>query len=377
MEGKKTSPTESLASSFPVIPLHALSEPLPPTRFPAPVGPTVATRPGRKGRSAKWHVADEIRRFDPGRAHESGSKLTFSTRIREFFRGSDCKLRFFMTLISPTVDSFGERESFAVDSLFRSHRNACLVIVSNSMDSEQGRALLKPFIDNQFRVTAVKPDFAAAFKNTPAETWFRDLKSGRVRPGDVPVAQNLSNLLRLALLYKFGGIYLDTDVVVLRSFNGLRNCIGAQTVDAVTGNWSRLNNAVLIFDRNHPLVYRFIEEFARTFDGSKWGHNGPYLVSRVVERVIGDSGFNFTVMPPAAFYPVDWSRIAALFHGPRGRVHARWLRKKLEQIKKESFAVHLWNRQSRDVKIEDGSVMSRIRMEYCSTFCNSSSSSSS
>ncbi|CAI0407392.1 unnamed protein product [Linum tenue] len=256
-----------------------------------------------------------------------------------------------MTLISPTVDSFGERESFAVDSLFRSHRNACLVIVSNSMDSEQGRALLKPFIDNQFRVTAVKPDFAAAFKNTPAETWFRDLKSGRVRPGDVPVAQNLSNLLRLALLYKFGGIYLDTDVVVLRSFNGLRNCIGAQTVDAVTGNWSRLNNAVLIFDRNHPLV--------------------------VVERVIGDSGFNFTVMPPAAFYPVDWSRIAALFHGPRGRVHARWLRKKLEQIKKESFAVHLWNRQSRDVKIEDGSVMSRIRMEYCSTFCNSSSSSSS
>ncbi|KAL0305781.1 UNVERIFIED_CONTAM: hypothetical protein Sradi_5995400 [Sesamum radiatum] len=89
----------------------------------------------------------------------------------------------------------------------------------------------------------------------------------------------------MGLLYRFGGTYIDTDVIVLKSFEGLRNVIGAQTIDLATGNWSRLNNAVMIFDQGHPLLHKFIEEFALTFDGNKWGHNGPYLVSRVVSRL--------------------------------------------------------------------------------------------
>ncbi|CAN1149795.1 Uncharacterized protein At4g19900 [Linum perenne] len=272
---------------------------------------------------------------------------------------------------------FGQRESFAVESIFRSHRNACLVIVSNSMDTtKQGKRILKRFTDRKLRVAAVKPDFAAAFKDTPAEGWFKELKKGNVRPGEVSLGQNLSNLLRLALLYKFGGIYVDTDVVVLRSFSGLRNSIGAQTVDLGSGKWSRLNNAVLVFDRKHPLLLKFIEEFTLTFDGNKWGHNGPYMVSRVVKRVgdRGAGGGKFTVLPPSAFYPVDWSRIHGLFKGPRNGTHSKWIRGKFERIKKESYAVHLWNRQSRDVEIEDGSVISRLLGDCCcNLFSNSSS----
>ncbi|KAL9462820.1 hypothetical protein AB3S75_000763 [Citrus x aurantiifolia] len=60
---------------------------------------------------------------------------------------------------------------------------------------------------------------------------------------------------------------------------------------------------------NHPLLHKLIQEFTLTFDGNKWGHNGPYLVSRVVARVSGRTGFNFTVLPPSAFYPVDWRRV--------------------------------------------------------------------
>ncbi|GAA0186647.1 glycosyltransferase [Lithospermum erythrorhizon] len=81
----------------------------------------------------------------------------------------------------------------------------------------------------------------------------------------------------LGLLYRFGGIYLDTDVIVLKSFAKRRNVIGAQSVDPDTKTWSRLNNAVMIFDKGHPLVYKFIEEFSRTFDGNKWGHMKSFL----------------------------------------------------------------------------------------------------
>ncbi|KAH6775288.1 alpha 1 [Perilla frutescens var. hirtella] len=287
----------------------------------------------------------------------------FEVRVREFFNANSphsfCKFRFFMTWIS-SVESFGEREMFAISSLFKAHPNGCLIIASDSLDSRDGMQILKPFLNKGFRVTSISPNFDFLFKGTPAETWYNQLMLGNVNTGEVALGQNLSNLLRLGLLYRFGGIYLDTDVIVLKNLGELRNVIGAQTIDLDTGNWSRLNNAVMIFDEGHPLLYKFIQEFALTFDGNKWGHNGPYLVSRVVARVSGRPGYDFTVLPPMAFYPVDWSRIRGLFEGPRSLSHSKWLVAKLRQIRSQSFAVHLWNKQSRGFEVEKGSVIQHL-----------------
>ncbi|KAK6917516.1 Glycosyltransferase, DXD sugar-binding motif [Dillenia turbinata] len=300
------------------------------------------------------------------------SSRAFSARVKEFFNGSslNCKIRFFMTWIA-SLNSFGERELFTIQSLFKSHPRGCLVLISNSMDSSEGFEILRPFSDLGFRVIAISPDFDFIFKNTLAESWFDKLKKGNVEPGEVSIGQNLSNLLRLVILYKFGGIYIDSDVIVLKSFRSLRNVIGAQTMDLESGNWSRLNNAVMVFDKKHPLLYKFIEEFALTFDGNKWGHNGPYLVSRVVARVSGRPGFNFTVLPPSAFYPVDWTKVPGFFHGPQYEFHSKWLLSKLQEVRERSFALHLWNRQSRKLKIEEGSIISHILKDNC-VFCNSS-----
>ncbi|THG23714.1 hypothetical protein TEA_019511 [Camellia sinensis var. sinensis] len=298
----------------------------------------------------------------------------FSKRVKEFFNSSSCEVRFFMTWIS-SIDSFGERELFSIESVFKSHPNGCLIIVSNSMDSTRGTRILRPFLDKGFHLISISPDFDYLFKNTLAETWFDQLKKGNVDPGEVSLGQNLSNLIRLALLYKFGGVYIDTDVIILKSFAKLRNVIGAQTIDLETGNWTRLNNAILVFDKSHPLLYKFIQEFALTFDGNKWGHNGPYLVSRVVSRVKERPGFDFDVLNPVAFYPVDWSRIRGLFRGPRNETHSKWLHHKLNHIRSHSYAVHLWNKQSRKLKIKEGSIISRIMLDCC-VFCNSSATAS-
>ncbi|CAK9154085.1 unnamed protein product [Ilex paraguariensis] len=298
----------------------------------------------------------------------------FSTKVKEFFGGNSsnyqCKIQFFMTWIS-SLDSFGDRELFAIESVFKAHPNGCLVVASNSMDSKRGMQILRPFLNKGFRVMAISPDFDYLLKNTVAQAWFDRLMKGEIETGEVSLGQNLSNLLRLGLLYKFGGIYIDTDVIVLKSFRNLRNSIGAQTIDLETGNWSRLNNAVMVFDKGHPLLYKFIEEFALTFDGNKWGHNGPYLVSRVVSRVNGRPGFNITVLPPVAFYPADWKKIGSLFNGPRNEGHSKWLLAKLRQIRGQSYTVHLWNKQSRRIKIEEGSIIGHI-MSGCCVFCNSS-----
>ncbi|XP_010256589.1 PREDICTED: lactosylceramide 4-alpha-galactosyltransferase-like [Nelumbo nucifera] len=287
----------------------------------------------------------------------------FARRAGKFFQ-SRCEMKFFMTWISP-ARTFRRREFFALESLFKAHPHGCLMILSATMDSRHGGHILKPLHDRGFKVLAVTPDLPYLFENTAAITWFDEIKKGNKDPGEIPLAQNLSNLLRLAVLYKYGGVYMDTDFIILKKFSGLRNSIGAQSMDAETGSWTRLNNAVLVFDKNHPLLLNFMEEFSITFNGNKWGYNGPYLVSRVTQRVEKMPGYNFTVLPPMAFYPVAWNKIDGFFQRPQNPAMSRWISAKLHQLSGETYGVHLWNRMSRRLRIEEGSIIGRLISDHC------------
>ncbi|KAG7607705.1 Glycosyltransferase DXD sugar-binding motif [Arabidopsis suecica] len=305
----------------------------------------------------------------------SGDNLSdkFQKRVNEFV-GDGCEVKFVMTWISP-ADFFGNREVLAIESVFKSHPYGCLMILSATMDSPQGYATLKPFIDRGYKVLAVTPDLPFLLKGTAGELWLDEIKSGKRDPGKISLAQNLSNLVRLAYMYKYGGVYLDTDMIILKSFKGLRNVIGAQTLDPSSTNWTRLNNAVLIFDKNHPLLLKFMEEFAITFNGNIWGYNGPYLVSRVARAVEGSSGYNFTVMRPSVFYSVNWLEIKKLFKVPKTEKDSKWVKTKLLYMQRNGYGLHLWNKFSRKYEIEQGSAMWKLVSEHC-IICEISSVSS-
>ncbi|XP_009123502.1 lactosylceramide 4-alpha-galactosyltransferase [Brassica rapa] len=287
----------------------------------------------------------------------------FQQRATEFSR-DDCEVNFMMTWISPAV-MFGKREVLSVESVFKSHPRGCLIILSSTMDSPLGFRILKPFLDRGYRVTAITPDLPYLLKDTAGETWLEEIQTGKRDPGKISLAQNLSNLMRLAYLFKFGGVYLDTDMIVLKSFKHLRNVIGAQTLEPVSRNWTRLNNAVLIFDKNHPLLLKCIEEFALTFNGNVWGHNGPYLVSRVARAVEGTEGYNFTVRTPSAFYSVNWVEIEKLFKVPRTEKDLKRVRVKVLEMQRRSYGLHLWNKFSSKFEIEEGSAMDKIVTDHC------------
>ncbi|XVE62029.1 hypothetical protein DITRI_Ditri06bG0086200 [Diplodiscus trichospermus] len=287
----------------------------------------------------------------------------FHGRVLEFFNNK-CSAQFFMVWLS-TAQSFGPREFLAVDSLFSTSPDGCLLILSSSMDTPKGYRILKPLLDRGFNVLAVTPDVPLLVKNTPAEAWLDDLKSGNMDPGSVPLFNHLSDLIRLAVLYKYGGVYLDTDFIFLKDLSGLRNAIGAQSINQVTKKWTRLNGAVMIFDIHHPVLLEFLKEYAMTFNGNRWGHNGPYLVSRVLERIRDKAEYNITIFPPKAFYPVDWIKIAKLFKKPETEADSKWADDTLADISNDCYVVHLWNKRSRELKIEEGSVMARLIADHC------------
>ncbi|KAI9083792.1 hypothetical protein K1719_034260 [Acacia pycnantha] len=288
----------------------------------------------------------------------------FHSRVMSFLN-TGCSLLFHIIWLSPTK-SFGRRDFLTMDTIFQVHPQACLLIVSRTMDSRRGDKILKPLIDRGFKVLAVTPDLPFMLKDTPAESWLVDLNNGNKDPGRIPLSQNLANVIRLAMLYKYGGVYMDTDIIVIKDFSGLRNVIGAQSVDSMTKKWNRINGAIMIFDMNHPILFEFIQEFASTFDGSKWGHNGPYLVSRVIERLGSISAYNITILSPQAFYPVNWSKIGRLFSKPENETESRWVEGKIRELYEgETYAIHLWNKRSRDLEIQEGSVMATIISQHC------------
>lgn len=310
----------------------------------------------------RW-FQDNLQRFTV--LHSDSIAAQFSAKAEAFLK--PCKLRFYITWLSQ-IESFGYRERLSMESVFKWNPSCCLLVISRTMDSEPGRQILRSFTSRGFRVMAAAPDIRYLFKKIPAEGWLRKIESGDIDPGEVPFAQNLSNILRLAVLYKYGGVYIDADMILLRSFSSLKNTIGAQSADSQTGQWNRLNNAVLAFDKRHPLLLKFIKEFSLTFDGNRWGHNGPYLLTRVVTSLANQTHHDFKIMPPIAFYPVDWNHIPSYFMSPSNKVNVKWRNAKIIQLQREAHAIHLWNKQSRGLTVEKGSIMHHIFNNTC-IFC--------
>ncbi|KAK9159037.1 hypothetical protein Scep_005611 [Stephania cephalantha] len=288
----------------------------------------------------------------------------FERRADKFLNGG-CEAQFFMTWFAP-VESFRKREFVALDTLFKEHPNGCLMFLSRTMDSKNGKQILKPLTERGFKVTALAPDLSFLLKETPAEAWLAEMKEGKIDPGEISFAQNLSDLLRIAVLYKYGGIYLDTDFIVLKKLSSLQNTIGAEIMDAKLKNWHQLNSALLIFDKGHPILFKFLEGYAHDFDGNKWGHNSPHLVTRVIKKMGPQErlDYNITILSTFAFYPVDWNKIVEFFHKPSNEAELKRKAASLVQLNM-TYSLHLWNKVTSKIKIEEGSIIEQLISDHC------------
>lgn len=107
----------------------------------------------------------------------------------------------------------------------------------------------------------------------------------------------LSDVLSYWLLYEYGGVYLDTDVLTLRSFEPLR---GSSPFLGRTCS-GFVNVAVMGAAPRHPLF----GELLRRVDNDPAGQSsvlqyGPSLIGSVVQA----NDFGATVFPPSAFHPL-------------------------------------------------------------------------
>jgi len=142
-----------------------------------------------------------------------------------------------------------------------------------------------------------------------------------------------TDFMRLEILIRYGGIYLDVDTLCLRPFGDLRR---HECVMARQGNRG-LCNAVILAMPMSRFLFEWRECF-RWFRSRGRDANWDEHAVRIPGQLAKESGLrdHIHVLPERAFFYPLWTQMGALFEsGDRGLFDG-------------SYCVHLWSTLTRD-----------------------------
>lgn len=197
-------------------------------------------------------------------------------------------------------------------------------------------------------------------ENSPLEAW---LKSGKVYNSS-HIVEHVSDVLRILTLWKYGGTYLDLDVIITKQVSS----IGTNFACMESGN--QVNSAIVNLDAKlgRSIAEKNFERVIAHFNGNSWAGNGPKILSDLVKEMCNttdqsqmtrDKCNGFEVLPTEACYAVNYNEWMKFFE-----------EKSLQEVIKRtenSFAVHFWNHMSGNGKLSTNSSSAYIKFakEFC------------
>jgi mannosyltransferase OCH1-like enzyme len=134
----------------------------------------------------------------------------------------------------------------------------------------------------------------------------------------------LADLVRTEELYWSGGVYIDSDVEVYRSFEPLLHLKGF----AGWEDSQHIPNAVMGFAPKHPAVYRVLELAAARH------HEGTWLSGVGVTTEVFRDRTDMLLLPPGSLYPYHY-RDKAFYY-------SRDQRARMKRENPWAFCAHHW-----------------------------------
>jgi Glycosyltransferase sugar-binding region containing DXD motif len=135
-----------------------------------------------------------------------------------------------------------------------------------------------------------------------------------------------ADVVRLQKLIEHGGVYLDADVLVQRSFDDLldnQTVLGQEGQDAEWG----LANAVMLAEPQSPFLRRWLEEY-RSFRGEIWNEHSVHLPRKLAHA----HSTEIRILPATAFFWPLWTE-----------EHLDWIFASNRPIPlDQTYANHLW-----------------------------------
>ncbi|RWR81943.1 Alpha 1,4-glycosyltransferase domain-containing protein [Cinnamomum micranthum f. kanehirae] len=283
--------------------------------------------------------------------------LSFSDFMDQFLGQNECSMQLLMVWNTPPW-MYGVRHQRSLESIFYHHQDACVVVFSETIDLD----FFSDFVKDGFKIAVVMPNLDELLKDTPtyvfASVWheWRKIKH-------YPI--HYSELIRLAALYKYGGVYLDFDVIVLKPLRSLKNSIAME--DELTGS-STFNGAVMAFERHSSFIMECLHEFYSTYDDTSIRWNGADLLTRVVKRLVSNHSLEqlgLKIEPPFAFFPISSQDITRYFSAEVDEAERANEDVLFEKILDESYTFHFWNSVTSAFVPEPSSLVERLLNRYC------------
>ncbi|XP_036188360.1 lariat debranching enzyme isoform X6 [Myotis myotis] len=188
-------------------------------------------------------------------------------------------------------------------------------------------------IDNVFLIPL---DMKSLFEDTPLSSWYTQINASAERNW-LHVSSDAS---RLAIIWKYGGVYMDTDIISIRPIPA-ENFLAAQA--------SRYSsNGVFGFLPRHAFLWQCMENFVEHYNSYIWGNQGPDLMTRMLRVWCKLEDFqelsdlrclNVSFLHPQRFYPIsypEWRRYYEVWSP--------------EPSFNDSYALHLWNYMNQEGK---------------------------
>jgi lactosylceramide 4-alpha-galactosyltransferase len=174
-----------------------------------------------------------------------------------------------------------------------------------------------------------------------------------------------SDVVRIMVLWRFGGSYIDTDIIV------------RQKLDSTPPNYAcpesetHINNAAINFQSisDNFLVETFAFDLIRNFNGQSWGGNGPMMMTRVLKQLCNTNSTkemvekgnckSFHVLKKETCYLVGGMQSALLFTDSKGD--------EIIEALKNSIVVHFWNSATKAWKLRKNQTAAYVQLAW--KFC--------
>ncbi|PNW71564.1 hypothetical protein CHLRE_16g659550v5 [Chlamydomonas reinhardtii] len=125
-------------------------------------------------------------------------------------------------------------------------------------------------------LTLVHYDVHDVLEDTPLGSWFKD-KEEKLRSGKYYFS-HVTDMMRFALVYKHGGLYLDADVIMMRP-------ISLSHLNAVVRPpHTMIECAVVYFEAGHPFIWQVLTHIKNHYAINDWTTAGPRALTVVYEE---------------------------------------------------------------------------------------------
>ena len=178
-----------------------------------------------------------------------------------------------------------------------------------------------------------------------------------------------ADAVRLLLIYKYGGLYLDLDYVVLRDLSHYKNML-LEEGDHPGGGTIAVTNSAFMFTAKHPFLLAAMKALEAGYDNKCWACIGPILLTRVAKKITNvtmiqdipaSANLNVTLMK--RMMPVHWTAAQGLYFPEKPVSFKTW-----EAMFENASTVHFFGFMTSGLVVHDDprySAYAVLGPRYC------------